>query len=97
MPDQQAQPSAGQTAAAGSERRTQPRRNIDSVSVLFFDPGSRSVDCVVRNISRTGARVVLSEQVDLSPAIQIHVAPGAYRNALVRWRIGLEIGLEFVG
>ena len=74
-----------------------PRHDAHLPATLFFDPGNHSVACTVRNISAGGARIVLPEAVELPDAVQILARPDIYRHALVRWRIGLEAGLEFIG
>jgi hypothetical protein len=86
-----------QPDGAGFERRTHPRHRVYAPGVIFIDPGDRSIDCKILNISNSGARVKLAEPVELPNAILILVKPGSYLKALVRWRIGLEAGLEFVG
>ena len=82
---------------AGAERRVHPRYDALMPATLFFDPGNHSIACTVRNISAGGARIVLAEPAELPAAVQILVRPDVYRHALVRWRIGLEAGLEFIG
>ena len=93
---QESQPVAV-TLAAGAERRVHPRRDARMPATIFFDPGNHSIACTVRNISARGARIVLNAPADLPNALQILVRPDIYRHALVRWRIGLEAGLEFIG
>ena len=80
-----------------AEKRAHPRSDIQSDGVIFYEPGARSSDCAIRNISTGGARVVLAEDIELPEKVQIFVGPATYINALIRWRIGLEAGLEFVG
>jgi len=82
---------------AGAERRVHPRHDARLPATLFFDPGNHSIACTVRNISAGGARIVLAEPMDLPDAVQLMARPAIYRHALVRWRIGLEAGLEFIG
>ena len=81
----------------GADRRVHTRYDTRSPATLFFDPGNHTVACTVRNISSGGARIVLPEAVELPDAVQIFARPDIYRRALVRWRIGLEAGLEFIG
>ena len=88
---------AADDSKADDEKRDHPRRDLQSVGVIFYEPGARSIDCVIRNISAGGARVVLAQDVELPEKVQIFVGPATYLNALIRWRIGLEAGLEFVG
>lgn len=88
---------AAEDSKADDEKRAHPRRDVRSDGVIFYEPGARSIDCVIRNISAGGARVVLAQDVELPEKVQIFVGPATYLNALIRWRIGLEAGLEFVG
>jgi len=81
----------------GSERRTEVRTATRVSTVIFYDRRNRSVACAIRNISAGGARVDLSEPAELSPTVQIRLSSGVMMNALVRWRIGLQAGLEFIG
>jgi hypothetical protein len=95
--DEGAGPAGDRPAGYDLERRTDGRRTYYYPSFILIEPGGRSFDCTIRNVSARGARIVLSEDVDLPNSIQILIRPGKYFSALVRWRIGLEIGLEFVG
>jgi hypothetical protein len=79
------------------ERRAFDRRDVKRTTLVFFEPSDRSVACTIRNISRGGARIVLGEAMVLPERVTLLVGVGDYRRALVRWRIGLEAGLEFVG
>jgi hypothetical protein len=93
---QQIQPE-DELSAVGADRRVHTRHDARMPATLFFDPGNHSIACTVRNISTGGARIVLAEPSELPAAVQILVRPDVYRHALVRWRIGLEAGLEFIG
>jgi hypothetical protein len=95
-PERDTDPSESGDQQAGFERREHPRTPVQAPAVIFFDPGSHSIDCTIRNISAGGARVVLLRPETLPDMVRILVRPGAYHSALVRWRIGLEVGLEFV-
>jgi hypothetical protein len=96
MAPEQRNPTLDQPAAA-SNRRALGRVEVCSLGVVFCGDSDRSFDCTIRNISTGGARIVLADGVELPQQIRIMVRPGAYVTALVRWRIGLEAGLEFVG
>lgn len=80
-----------------AERRSHARADVQLPTVIFYDQRNRMVACSIRNISEGGARVELAEPADLSEAIQVRLRNGMTVNALVRWRIGLQAGLEFVG
>jgi hypothetical protein len=82
-------------ASGPAERRTYPRRELELTSRVYFEPGNRTVECVIRNLSADGARIVLADPTILPTNVALFVEPGACRNARVRWRIGLEAGLQF--
>jgi hypothetical protein len=48
------------------------------------------------NISDLGARIALREPAELDDQVALALLSGRQRRGLVRWRIGLEVGLEFV-
>jgi hypothetical protein len=83
--------------AGEAERRGRARSNVALDSALIFGRADGSVACTIRNIGPAGARVVLAEPVELAEPVSLLVREGTCRNVLVRWRIGLEVGLEFIG
>ena len=81
----------------GLDRRSAPRRVVGAPSIISYDPGARSVSCTIRNASSAGARVRLHEDVALPTIVRILDGRGACRDARVIWRVGPDLGVEFVG
>jgi hypothetical protein len=88
---------APRSAAAAAERRTAARREV-SIEARLIPEFGRSFRCRIVDVSLGGARVRFAGEAPLKldtvrlvflPSCQTHVAR-------VRWREGLEIGLEFV-
>jgi hypothetical protein len=63
---------------------------------LYFNRGHASVDCLIRDISKQGARVVVSDALNLPAVVDLHI-PQKERTlkARVLWRHGNAIGLSF--
>jgi hypothetical protein len=77
------------------ERRSQKRQRVGKY-LLRLDPGSgrEPVTCSVWDISERGARLTLSEIIDLPKVV--HILIGNLRKpAAVAWRIDDQIGVEF--
>jgi hypothetical protein len=64
----------------------------------IFNNGRSTIDCHIRNISSTGAKLALSSSVGLPGAFLLEV-PSRNRtfNAELRWRSEDAVGVEFVG
>ncbi|MDB5650150.1 MAG: type pilus assembly PilZ, partial [Hyphomicrobiales bacterium] len=62
-----------------------------------FNNGQSTMDCQVRNLSATGAKLSLSESVGLPSVFTLEIPSRqkSYRAEL-RWRSGESVGVEFV-
>lgn len=75
-----------------------PERAVRSRSLLgariIFNNGSSTVDCMVRNISGSGAKVTLDSVIDLPDEFQLNIPQrGKTYWARVAWRNHSELGL----
>ncbi len=76
------------------------RRSIHQKSFLrgrvYFNGGRNSVDCLVRDISHEGARIIFSDPVNIPDAVPLYI-PDKKRtvSARVQWRHGNKVGLAF--
>ncbi|WP_029032805.1 PilZ domain-containing protein [Salinarimonas rosea] len=85
------------TFAETSEQRTAPRRRALVAARIRYGGGAVTVDCVVRNISDTGAKIDLSEGVTLPEHFEIVIPQmNAVHRAELRWRRGSEAGIAFL-
>lgn len=81
---------------AGAERRGSPRYELRRATTLYYAAGNQSVRCLIKNVSRTGARILVDHVVELPDQVTLVTPSNRARLALVRWRIGDEFGLEFI-
>lgn len=79
-----------------TDRRVEPRQRSGIDAEVYFQPGNQSVSCKIINISDHGARIALKVAAELGDRVALGAPSGRLRGAHVRWRIGLEAGLEFI-
>ncbi len=61
-----------------------------------FDNGRISLDCLIRDITNLGARIIFSDTVNIPSVVNLHIPQKAQTlRAHVIWRHGDEIGLAF--
>jgi hypothetical protein len=76
-------------------RRSQRRRTLKGGTILF-GAGS-SVDCVIRNMSETGAAIEVEGLIGIPDNFRLIIKPElARRNCRVAWRTVKRIGVQFV-
>lgn len=78
------------------EQREQPRLRVLLKGRIQFNNGSSSIDCLVRDMSATGARLMLSETATLPEKFDLYIPQKerTYRASL-RWRREDGIGVTF--
>jgi hypothetical protein len=81
-----------------SEHRRETRQRVFLKGRVVFNNGSSSLDCLVRDMSPTGARLVMSEATTLPDAFDLYIPQKdrTYR-ATLRWRREGGIGGSFEG
>ena len=84
-------------ASSSREMRRAPRRRSFLSRKLVFDQARAcSLDCVIRDLSDTGARVRLNGGLPVPPVVHlVDLSHGVAYGARVLWRRGGEIGLAF--
>jgi hypothetical protein len=79
-----------------SERRHAGRRKSFLRGLVYFDNKNGGLNCIVRDLSNDGARIIFSENVTLPDVIDLHIVQKKKTlRARVTWRRGSEIGLGF--
>ena len=64
--------------------------------VVYYDSRRASIDCTIRDLSDTGARVVFSTSVSVPDNVELHIPQKQITlPARVRRREQLEIGVSF--
>ena len=76
-----------------SERRAAQRQRVLKAASIEFD--GKTVDCTLRNISRTGAALSVTSGIISHEFTLKIVASGIRRNCRVVWRKQTLIGLAF--
>ncbi len=79
------------------EQRSAVRQRCLLQGRLAFNLGSSTLDCMVRNISKTGARLVFNDPVALPHEFELRIeAQGAIHKARLVWSNGSAAGVRFV-
>ena len=85
------------SATAGENNRRSPRQRVLKTAKIFRLNGAHAVDCVIRDISETGARIVVKDQLALPNELKFVVpSDGFMLIARVVWRKGDLAGLLFL-
>ena len=78
------------------ERRTAARQKSFLSGKIYFNRRLASMDCLVRDISATGARLIFSPGVTIPDNIELYIPQkNEMLRAEVHWRQGDEVGVAF--
>ena len=78
------------------ERRRSTRQRSFFKGCIYFNNRLIAADCLVRDISAIGARLILSEAVSVPDVVEIHIAQKKRTlPARMQWRHGSEAGVIF--
>jgi hypothetical protein len=78
------------------EKRGTPRHKCFLRAFVYFEGHSTAVDCVVRDISDSGARLKFSKPLALTELLDLHIPiKGKSFHAEQRWHDGDEVGVTF--
>lgn len=78
-----------------STEQPAPRRRMLKSARLVFNGGHSALNCVLRDMSETGARVSLENTMDVPDEVQLLLDDGTRHECLVARRQLKEIGLRF--
>src|SRR4051812_47128915 len=87
--------------ATEAERRTTERRRTARQKsflrgMIYFNNRRSAVDCLVRDISNFGARVIFSDSVQTPDVLDLYIPQKEQTlRAHVIWRHGTEVGVAF--
>src|SRR5476651_1220075 len=80
-----------------AERRPSPRRRVLLGGLVAYSDGERSFDCIIRNLSDTGARITLPPSQPVPSNIYlINVRDRTAHEAKIMWNDGFEAGVAFL-
>ena len=78
------------------ERRRSVRQKSFLKGRVYFNKGRELADCLVRDLTHQGARIIFSDSINIPALIDLHIPQKDYTvRARVIWRQGVEIGLAF--
>jgi hypothetical protein len=76
-------------------RRRSERRPCRRVAKIQFGTGSLPRDCTITDVSKGGVKVI-AEYLDIPPEFTIIFSTGDPRQCRLAWRIGCELGAQFI-
>jgi uncharacterized small protein (DUF1192 family) len=80
---------------SGPERRQSPRQKAFLKGRI--NNGLGDVDCLIRDLSATGAKLMFSGGITMPPVIDLHIPMKKQSmRAKVQWRNGDEMGVSFI-
>ena len=81
---------------SGSERRTATRQKSFLRGCVYFNNRRSVLDCLIRDISSTGARLIFSETVSVPDIVDLYIPQKEQTQRVhVQWRHGNEMGVAF--
>jgi hypothetical protein len=83
----------------GTDELRKDRRNrAFKEGQIVFNSGSSLIDCIIRDRTKTGAKVRVPAATLLPKSFELlSVGEGMLYPAEIRWRRGDDLGVEFVG
>jgi len=87
--------SAEHPAGWVGERRQEPRRRVLLQGKLVFWRQSFGADCMIRDLSAGGARIVLRDSALAPDPYLIVVREAAAHESITRWTLESQVGLSF--
>ena len=79
-----------------AERKTGQRRRTLKPAKIVFDRRNCVIDCMVRNVSASGACLVLPSTVGVPDRFDLVVATETYpRHCRVAWKDDTRVGVTF--
>ena len=78
-------------------RRGARRKRVLKGARLVLGGGMSTIDCAIKDISATGARVRLADVTPLTGHVRLAMPDGEILDAEVTRNVGVEVGLRFLG
>ena len=79
-----------------AEMRRQPRLRVFLKGRIIFNNGQSSIDCLIRDMSAEGARLMLSETATLPEKFDLYIPQKEKTHrATLRWRREDGVGVTF--
>ena len=78
-----------------ANRRRSERHECRRAAKIQFGTGSLPRDCTITDVSNGGAKVI-AEYLDIPAEFTLIFSTGRPRQCRLAWRIGCELGAEFI-
>lgn len=79
------------------ERRANARQRRLNGAKIVFNNNSSVIDCTVRDLSRTGARLLVASPLGIPDWFDLRIdRNGTLYPSKVAWRSGKQIGVSFL-
>ena len=78
------------------QRRAAPRRRVLMSAQIVYHQGRIAVDCMIRNISETGAQLATETVLELPPSFWLRFQDGTKRPAELVWTKENLMGVRFI-
>jgi hypothetical protein len=79
-----------------SERRRSARKKSFLRGCIYFNKRRSVADCLIRDISDLGAKIIFSDTICIPDIIELYIPPKEQTlRAQVQWRHGNELGVTF--
>jgi hypothetical protein len=80
-----------------SERRIAQRQKSFLRGCIYFNNRRSAADCLIRDISDTGARLIFSSAIAIPDVVDLYIPQKEQTlRSQVQWRHGDEIGVAFI-
>jgi PilZ domain-containing protein len=79
-------------------KQRDPRKSLRQPGWITFEGGFATRQCIVEDLSKTGAKITTEELIALPASFRVAFARDARtgRNCSVVWRRGQTVGVKFV-
>ena len=89
---------SGMLKQSNPDRRGMPRLKSLMAATISFNHGQSVIDCLIRNLSQAGAKLIVSRAVALPDCFDLLIPQKqATRRARIEWRRDDEVGVSFEG
>ena len=78
------------------EKRSSPRQRVLKSALVVFNDGRSTINCVVRNLSETGAKIKVDDVVGIPQRFDLALPDTERRPCRVVWHAGAELGVVFL-
>jgi hypothetical protein len=95
-PTARVRPMSQMCVTSMDERRASPRQRRLNGAKIVFNNNSSVIDCIVRDLSSQGARLLVTSPVGIPDRFDLRIdRNGACHPSKVTWRANDQIGVSF--